>query len=108
MAVGDDEQQAENAYYVYTLQRLGRALPGARVTFLLEYLERHPVGAHNRHVAERLERAMGDRTWLRSRSRRLVDEHPEAYKDIDQVIADQQDLVTVRHTLRQVLNYKGT
>ena len=58
--------------------------------------------------AESLERAMGDRTWLRSRSRRLVDEHPEAYKDIDQVMADQQDLVTVRHTLRQVLNYKGT
>ena len=29
-------------------------------------------------------------------------------KDIDQVMADQADLVEVRHTLRQVLNYKGT
>ncbi|MCA9534393.1 MAG: hypothetical protein KC593_11960 [Myxococcales bacterium] len=58
MAVGDDEREAENAYYVYTLQRLGRALPGARVTFLLDYLQRHPAGAHNRHVAERLERAL--------------------------------------------------
>jgi tRNA-splicing ligase RtcB len=37
-----------------------------------------------------------------------VDEIPAAYKDIDQVMADQTDLVTVLHTLRQVLNYKGT
>ncbi len=59
-------------------------------------------------TTESLERAMGDRAWLRDRSRRLVDEHPKAYKNIDQVMADQEDLVTVRHTLRQVLNYKGT
>ncbi|MFA9564792.1 MAG: RtcB family protein [Acidimicrobiales bacterium] len=64
--------------------------------------------ARKRLSAESLERAMGDRTWLRDRSRRLVDEHPKAYKNIDQVMADQQDLVSVRHTLRQVLNYKGT
>ena len=32
-----------------------------------------------------------------------------AYKeDIDQVMADQSDLVEVVHTLHQVLNYKGT
>ena len=30
------------------------------------------------------------------------------YKDIDQVMADQPDLVTVDHALHQVLNYKGT
>ena len=40
--------------------------------------------------------------------RRCVDEIPAAYKDIDQVMADQADLVEVLHTLRQVLNYKGT
>jgi hypothetical protein len=28
--------------------------------------------------------------------------------DIDQVMADQADLVTVLHTLHKVLNYKGT
>jgi tRNA-splicing ligase RtcB len=31
-----------------------------------------------------------------------------SYKDIDQVMADQADLVSVEHTLLQVLNYKGT
>jgi tRNA-splicing ligase RtcB len=42
------------------------------------------------------------------RAEALVDEIPTAYKDIDQVMADQADLVEVLHTLRQVLNYKGT
>ena len=37
----------------------------------------------------------------------FVDEIPAAYKDIDQVMADAADLVTVRHTLRQVVNVKG-
>ena len=39
---------------------------------------------------------------------RLLDEAPQAYKDIDQVMADQADLVAVVHTLHQILNYKGT
>jgi len=46
--------------------------------------------------------------WLASRASALVDEIPAAYKDIDQVMADQADLVEVLHTLHQVLNYKGT
>jgi tRNA-splicing ligase RtcB len=37
----------------------------------------------------------------------FLDEIPGAYKDIDQVMADAADLVTVRHTLRQVVNVKG-
>jgi tRNA-splicing ligase RtcB len=37
-----------------------------------------------------------------------VDEIPDAYKDIDVVMADAADLVEVEHTLRQVLNVKGT
>jgi tRNA-splicing ligase RtcB len=57
--------------------------------------------------AESLTEAMGDRTWLADKATRLVDEHPQAYKDIDQVMADQADLVEVRHELHQVLNYKG-
>ena len=32
---------------------------------------------------------------------------PASYKDIDQVMADQADLVRTLHTLTQVLNYKG-
>ncbi len=41
------------------------------------------------------------------RSSALLDELPGAYKDIDDVIAQSGDLVTVEHTLRQVLNVKG-
>ncbi|HEX2063083.1 MAG TPA: RtcB family protein, partial [Acidimicrobiales bacterium] len=51
---------------------------------------------------------MAGKVWLSKRADALVDEIPSAYKDIDQVMADQADLVEVRHTLRQVLNYKGT
>ncbi|HEY5820586.1 MAG TPA: RtcB family protein [Propionibacteriaceae bacterium] len=38
----------------------------------------------------------------------FLDEIPAAYKDIDQVMADAADLVAVRHTLRQIVNVKGT
>jgi RNA-splicing ligase RtcB len=51
---------------------------------------------------------MAGKTWLSGRADSLVDEIPAAYKDIDQVMADQADLVEVLHTLHQVLNYKGT
>ena len=37
-----------------------------------------------------------------------VDEIPDAYKDIDQVMADAADLVSIRHKLRQIVNVKGT
>jgi tRNA-splicing ligase RtcB len=69
---------------------------------------------HSRTQAKKLfttaDRAaqMARKVWLDERADALVDEIPSAYKDIDQVMADQADLVEVRHTLRQVLNYKGT
>jgi len=37
----------------------------------------------------------------------VVDEIPAAYKDIDEVMAAQADLVDVKHTLKQVLCVKG-
>ena len=37
----------------------------------------------------------------------FLDEIPQAYKPIDQVMADAADLVEVRHTLRQIVNVKG-
>ena len=37
----------------------------------------------------------------------VLDEIPGAYKDIDQVMENQTDLVEVRHTLKQVLTVKG-
>jgi tRNA-splicing ligase RtcB len=41
-------------------------------------------------------------------SEAFVDEIPAAYKDIDVVMADAADLVEIRHTLRQLVNVKGT
>ena len=55
-----------------------------------------------------LARHMEGKVWQAEMAGRLVDEIPDAYKDIDQVMADQADLVEVTHALRQVLNYKGT
>jgi tRNA-splicing ligase RtcB len=52
--------------------------------------------------------SMDGRGWQVAKADQLLDEAPQAYKDIDQVMADQADLVSVVHTLRQVLNYKGT
>ncbi len=37
----------------------------------------------------------------------VLDEIPQAYKDIDQVMAAQQDLVEIVHTLKQVVCVKG-
>ena len=37
----------------------------------------------------------------------VVDEIPGAYKDIDQVMANQTDMVEVVHSLKQVLCVKG-
>jgi tRNA-splicing ligase RtcB len=41
------------------------------------------------------------------RSDAFLDEHPEAYKPIGVVMADAADLVTIDHTLRQIVNVKG-
>lgn len=56
---------------------------------------------------ESLTEAMAGKAWNHD-PKALLDEHPESYKDIDQVMADQADLVEIRHTLSQILNYKGT
>jgi len=37
----------------------------------------------------------------------FLDEHPSAYKDIDVVMKDAEDLVSIDHTLRQIVNVKG-
>jgi tRNA-splicing ligase RtcB len=64
--------------------------------------------ARKQFTGHSLKEAMGDRTWDDRMASKLVDEHPGAYKDIRQVMADQADLVEVVHELRQVLNLKGT
>ena len=57
---------------------------------------------------DELRRLMAGKAWLAHRAEKLLDEAPGSYKDIDTVMADQRDLVEIVHTLRQVLNYKGT
>ncbi|KQO06294.1 transferase [Agreia sp. Leaf244] len=37
----------------------------------------------------------------------FIDEIPQAYKPIDRVMLDAADLVSVKHTLRQIVNVKG-
>lgn len=59
-------------------------------------------------TSESLTEAMGARTWNSGAASSLVDEHPAAYKDISQVMADQADLCTIEFRLHQVFNYKGT
>ena len=57
---------------------------------------------------ESLKQAMVGRTWLNKKAAKLVDEHPDAYKDVAEVMRSQADLVEVEDRLRAVLNYKGT
>ena len=73
-----------------------------------------PHGAgreHSRRKAKQLftradlNARMAGVAWGESDS--FLDEHPLAYKRIDQVMADAADLVTVTHELRQIVNVKG-
>jgi tRNA-splicing ligase RtcB len=41
------------------------------------------------------------------KDKNMLDEAPGAYKDIDQVMANQSDLVSIVHTLKQVICVKG-
>lgn len=50
---------------------------------------------------------MAGKAWNEAQAEKLLDEHPDAYKDIDQVMEDQQDLCRAVHVLHQVLNFKG-
>jgi len=77
-------------------------------------LNSSPHGAgrnHSRSAArkqfshEQLREAMAGIEWRDSAA--FLDEIPQAYKDIDQVMADAADLVEVQHTLRQIINVKG-
>ena len=59
-------------------------------------------------TVESLRFHMKGKAWNINKAKALLDEHPDAYKPIDQVMEDQRDLTTVVHTLHQILNYKGT
>jgi tRNA-splicing ligase RtcB (3'-phosphate/5'-hydroxy nucleic acid ligase) len=78
-------------------------------------LDSSPHGAgrnHSRSAAKRLftrqdlDARMAGIEWGRSDD--FLDEHPDAYKDIDVVMHDAADLVSIDHTLRQIVNVKGS
>lgn len=68
-------------------RRMSRAK--AKATFTMEDFDREMVGIEHR------------------RSEVLLDELPGAYKDIDIVMENAKELVTVKATLKQILNVKG-
>lgn len=63
--------------------------------------------ARRRFTTEQLVDAMKGIEWRAENAAAFLDEIPGAYKDIDQVMADAADLVTIDHELRQILNVKG-
>jgi RNA-splicing ligase RtcB len=64
--------------------------------------------AKKRFTIDELREQMKDKTWNRDRATALLDEIPGAYKDLAQVMADQADLVEAEHSMREILNYKGS
>ncbi|MGQ0576843.1 MAG: RtcB family protein [Pseudonocardia sp.] len=64
--------------------------------------------ARERFTVEQLAEAMRGIEWRAEDAATFLDEIPGAYKDVDVVMRDAADLVTIDHTLRQILNVKGT
>jgi tRNA-splicing ligase RtcB len=64
--------------------------------------------ARQAFTPRQLAQAMAGKTWLSDQGHALVDESPASYKDILQVMRDQQDLVEIEVVLEQLVNYKGT
>ena len=63
--------------------------------------------ARREFTTDSLSSMMEGKAWNKDNAKALLDEHPDAYKPIEQVMEDQKDLVTPTHLLRQIVNYKG-
>jgi tRNA-splicing ligase RtcB (3'-phosphate/5'-hydroxy nucleic acid ligase) len=61
--------------------------------------------ARKTFTREQLDAAMAGIEWRHTDA--FLDEIPQAYKPVEQVMADAEDLVEIRHVLRQILNVKG-
>jgi tRNA-splicing ligase RtcB (3'-phosphate/5'-hydroxy nucleic acid ligase) len=61
--------------------------------------------ARKTFTRDQLEQAMTGIEWRHTDA--FLDEIPQAYKPVDQVMADAADLVEIRHTLHQIVNVKG-
>ena len=64
--------------------------------------------ARRRISAEAMTRSMSGVWFNRSAAHQMRDESPQAYKDIDAVIAQQRDQVRVLRKLFPILSYKGS
>jgi RNA-splicing ligase RtcB len=64
--------------------------------------------AKKRFTVDELRDQMKGRAWNRDRAGALLDEIPGAYKDLAEVMADQADLVEIEHSMREIVNYKGS
>lgn len=58
-------------------------------------------------TADELNAQMAGKAWNSASVDKLLDEAPDAYKPIEDVMAAQADLVEVKYELNQVLNFKG-
>ncbi len=65
------------------------------------------TAARKQLSTESLVQAMQGIAWNND-AEALLDEHPDAYKDIGEVMENQRDLVKIEHRLETILNYKGT
>ncbi len=63
------------------------------------------TAARKRFTRADLDQRMRGIAWGHSNA--FLDEHPDAYKDIDIVMRDAADLVEIRCTLHQIVNVKG-
>ncbi len=63
--------------------------------------------AHKNIAKKAFQQSMKGISYDRSRESSLIEEAPQAYKDIDSVMRAQADLVKIMRKLRPVLNYKG-
>lgn len=63
--------------------------------------------ARRQFTAADLAQRMDGKVWNADKAGSLIDEIPDSYKSIEDVMAAQSDLVAIEHTLRQVFNYKG-
>lgn len=61
--------------------------------------------ARKQFTMEDMDKAMEGISY--SRSKEFIDELPGAYKDIDMVMENSKELVSIVHTLRQIINIKG-
>jgi len=62
--------------------------------------------ARKQLTTETLNKRMAGIAW-NDDAEGLLDEHPEAYKDLGEVMDNQRDLVRIEHRLETILNYKG-